>query len=308
MNSSIFSTSEKTLVASFIAFVESILKSNKVKRDVKESLEVSIQCLSDAFQLDSSASSDQIKRVDLLSILKSSLNETTPMSISKETRGKAEEFKKSGNDALSQKDYERAVELYSNAIRIDPYNAVYYCNRAAAYSFLGKDEEVVQDCQKSTELDSNYAKAYTRLGLAYFNLHDYSKSVEAYKKALALDSCNTSIESGYKAALSKLSGTSSSSSGSSSPPPPSSSSSSSSSPMSSSPSGMDFGSLLKDPNMVNMAKNLMSNGGFADLLKNPNIAQMAQNMFGGDPQTMQNMFQTLSKASSTSPPSNQENE
>jgi len=108
------------------------------------------------------------------------------------------------------------------------------------------------------------------------------------KKALALDSCNTSIEAGYKAALSKLSGTPSSSSPS--PPTPSS------------PSGMDFGSLLKDPNMVNMAKNLMSNGGFADLLKNPNIAQMAQNMFGGDPQTMQNMFQTLSKASSTSPP------
>ena len=38
--------------------------------------------------------------------------------------------------------------------------------------------------------------------------------------------------------------------------------------------GMDFASLLNNPALMNMAKNMMSNGGLESLMKNPSIAKM----------------------------------
>jgi small glutamine-rich tetratricopeptide repeat-containing protein alpha len=90
-------------------------------------------------------------------------------------------------------------------------------------------------------------------------LKKYQESVQAYSDALVLDPKNTSIESSLKTAKQRLE----SEIGSSSPSGPSGSG-----------PNMDFGSFLNDPNMMNMAKNLMNSGALGDLLKNPNIAQM----------------------------------
>jgi len=46
---------------------------------------------------------------------------------------KASSLKDEGNDLMKQNKYEEAIEKYSEAIQTVP-NAIYYCNRAAAYS------------------------------------------------------------------------------------------------------------------------------------------------------------------------------
>jgi len=48
-------------------------------------------------------------------------------------------FKKNtkGNQKLSSKQYNEAVESYTKAINLNPENAIYYANRAAALSHLG---------------------------------------------------------------------------------------------------------------------------------------------------------------------------
>ncbi|MEQ2189926.1 hypothetical protein GOODEAATRI_030312, partial [Goodea atripinnis] len=69
------------------------------------------------------------------------------------------------NDQMKVENYAAAVEFYSKAIALNPQNAVYYCNRAAAYSKLGNYAGAVQDCEQAIRIDPNYSKAYGRMGL-----------------------------------------------------------------------------------------------------------------------------------------------
>lgn len=55
--------------------------------------------------------------------------------------------------------------------------------RAAAYTQMHKYTEAIRDCLKSIEIDPNYSKAYSRLGLAYYAQGNYSDAIEkGFKK------------------------------------------------------------------------------------------------------------------------------
>lgn len=50
--------------------------------------------------------------------------------------------------------------------------------RAAAYTQIHKYTEAIRDCLKSIEIDPNYSKAYSRLGLAYYAQGNYRDAIE----------------------------------------------------------------------------------------------------------------------------------
>ncbi|CAE7500374.1 SGT2, partial [Symbiodinium microadriaticum] len=102
----------------------------------------------------------------------------------------AEEKKAAGNAAVGKKDYEEAVQLYSEAISFSPGGAnshIYYGNRAAAYCHLNRYELAAADCEAAIALNSSYVKAYSRLGLSRFFLGQYSAAVNAYQRAVDLE-------------------------------------------------------------------------------------------------------------------------
>lgn len=47
---------------------------------------------------------------------------------------------------------------------MDPYNQVFYCNRAAAHSKMNNHYAAIEDCQRAIDMDPNYGKAYGRMG------------------------------------------------------------------------------------------------------------------------------------------------
>lgn len=55
-----------------------------------------------------------------------------------ENKLKAEALKTEGNEAIRAEQFLVAIEKYSAAIALDPRNAVYFCNRAAAYTRLNR--------------------------------------------------------------------------------------------------------------------------------------------------------------------------
>ncbi|XP_042494696.1 small glutamine-rich tetratricopeptide repeat-containing protein-like [Macadamia integrifolia] len=117
----------------------------------------------------------------------------------------AEMLKTQGNRAMQSKLYSDAVELYTCAIAVCGNNAVYYCNRAAAYTEIQKYTEAIRDCLKSIEIDQNYIKAYSRLGLAYYAQGNYRDAInKGFKKALQLDPDNESIKENIRVAEQKL--------------------------------------------------------------------------------------------------------
>jgi hypothetical protein len=95
-----------------------------------------------------------------------------------------EDCKNLGNQALEKNEYQKAVDLYTKAIESDLSNAIYRCNRSAALLGLEMHEEAEQDVYVAALLDSKYAKAWSRLGIAMFKQGDAKRDKKAYERAI----------------------------------------------------------------------------------------------------------------------------
>ncbi|XP_071692106.1 uncharacterized protein [Rutidosis leptorrhynchoides] len=106
---------------------------------------------------------------------------------------------------MQSKLYRDAIERYSVAIALCDDNAVYYCNRAAAYTQTQQYTEAIRDCHKAIEIDPSYIKAYSRLGSVYYAQENFNDAIhKGFKKALQLDPGNEFIKGKCKAAVIKL--------------------------------------------------------------------------------------------------------
>ncbi|PKU39962.1 small glutamine-rich tetratricopeptide repeat-containing protein beta [Limosa lapponica baueri] len=153
-----------------------------------------------------------------------------------------------GNNHMKEENYGAAVDCYTRAIKLDPNNAVYYCNRAAALSKLNNYSEAIKDCERAIAIDPKYSKAYGRMGLALTSVNKYEEAVTSYQKALDLDPENDSYKSNLKIAEEKLRDVSS-------------------------PTGsglsFDMASLINNPAFISMA---------ASLMQNPQVQQLMSGM------------------------------
>ncbi|NWR76177.1 SGTB protein, partial [Centropus unirufus] len=177
------------------------------------------------------------------------LNDMLPLSDSlPEDVEKAEQLKDEGNNHMKEENYGAAVDCYTRAIKLDPNNAVYYCNRAAAQSKLNNYSEAIKDCERAIAIDPKYSKAYGRMGLALTSVNKYEEAVTSYQKALDLDPENDSYKSNLKIAEQKLRDMSS-------------------------PTGtglsFDMASLINNPAFISMA---------ASLMQNPQVQQLMSGM------------------------------
>ena len=78
------------------------------------------------------------------------------------TLKRAEELKTQANDYFKAKDYENAIKFYSQAIELNPGNAIYYGNRSLAYLRTECYGYALGDATRAIELDKKYIKGYYR--------------------------------------------------------------------------------------------------------------------------------------------------
>ncbi|KAH9476040.1 Small glutamine-rich tetratricopeptide repeat-containing protein 2 [Psilocybe cubensis] len=104
--------------------------------------------------------------------------------VTPENRIKAEVFKDQGNEALKNGQWQKAVDSYTEALKIDSNNAVYFSNRSAALLSLEDFDGAVYDAFVATRLDPKYAKAWSRLGLAELKRGYGNKAKAAYERAI----------------------------------------------------------------------------------------------------------------------------
>ncbi|KAM0016287.1 putative amidase [Helianthus debilis subsp. tardiflorus] len=99
-------------------------------------------------------------------------------------------WKEKGNAAYKGKQWQKAINYYTEAVKLDEINATFYCNRAAAYLELGSFQEAEEDCTKAISLDKKNVKAYLRRGTARESVHRYKEALHDFKRALVLEPQN----------------------------------------------------------------------------------------------------------------------
>ncbi|XP_077981082.1 small glutamine-rich tetratricopeptide repeat-containing protein beta-like isoform X2 [Glandiceps talaboti] len=284
-------TDVNRLVFSFIQFLESQLQSGHLSPDAAESVEVAIQCLETAYGIDTSndALASQLRTgAPLLEIFNSAAQATQETGagagagglqptvtittehlpekkkVTEEEKCQAELLKVEGNNFMKSEHYRQALECYTQAISLDNCNAVYYCNRAAAYSKLDQHQQAIEDCKKALEIDPKYSKAYGRMGLAFTSLNEHEKARDAYKQATDLDPDNASYLTNLKIAEQKLRETNLGAGGLGGGFGPFGGGGGGGMP--------DIGALLNNPALMSMASSMM---------QNPQMQNLMQGMLSG---------------------------
>lgn len=249
---------QRRLAFSIVQFLQDQLQHGGLSPDAQESLEVAIQCLETAFGVSledrSLALSQTLPEIFEAAAAKEPLPQVPPSDPappSEEDNAEAERLKSEGNEQMKAENYDSAVSFYGRAIELNPSNAVYYCNRAAAYSKLGNYAGAVRDCESAIRIDPKYSKAYGRMGLALSSLNKLSEAVVYYGKALELDPDNETYKANLKVTEQKMR---------EAPSP------------TGNPGSFDLAGLLNNPGFMSMASNLMNN---------PQVQQLMSGMISG---------------------------
>ncbi|KAF5375174.1 hypothetical protein D9758_000040 [Tetrapyrgos nigripes] len=318
------SEKQQRLVLSIIDFLNQSISDGTIKSDDKESIEVAVQCIGEAFGVDPS---DQ-QQVERLSVKPATLptifdvylktrekvastsqssaasGSTASKGPSAEDKAKADKLKQEGNALMSSKKYDEAIEAYSQAIALDTTNPIYYSNRAAAYSSKGDHLSAVGDAELAIATDPKFVKAYHRLGHAQYCLSDFGAAADAFERGLKLDPSNASLKSGLENSKARITNDGSNDS---------------QHDVSTSDSGAagggmpnmadmlrnfgggggagggaggmpDLASMMNNPQMMAMAQQLMANGGLGNLMQNPAVANMMSRVQQGDMPSMEELM------------------
>ncbi|XP_058206034.1 protein SGT1 homolog [Rhododendron vialii] len=89
-------------------------------------------------------------------------------------------------EAFIDDHFELAVDLYSQAISMDPKNAELFSDRAQANIKLRNFTEAVSDASRAIELDPSISKAYLRKGTACIKLEEYQTAKAALEAGASL--------------------------------------------------------------------------------------------------------------------------
>ncbi|KAF8980839.1 TOM (translocase of outer membrane) complex component [Entomortierella lignicola] len=98
----------------------------------------------------------------------------------------AHTLKTRGNSMYSAKKWEDAIRLYSQAIAFHP-DPVFYSNRAACYSIVGKFDKVIEDTTLALKMNPTYVKALGRRAHAYESTGKHQEAMHDFTALCILD-------------------------------------------------------------------------------------------------------------------------
>lgn len=69
-------------------------------------------------------------------------------------------YKELGTKAFTAKDYPRAADFFSDAIKENPHDHTLYSNRSACYFNLGQATKALEDADKCIEIKNDWDKGH----------------------------------------------------------------------------------------------------------------------------------------------------
>uniref|UniRef100_A0A8C1Q0D7 Serine/threonine-protein phosphatase n=1 Tax=Cyprinus carpio TaxID=7962 RepID=A0A8C1Q0D7_CYPCA len=98
-----------------------------------------------------------------------------------EQNASAEKLKEKANNYFKDKDYENAIKYYTEALELNPSNAIYYSNRSLAYLRTECYGYALVDATRALELDKNYIKGYYRRATSNMALGKFKAALKDYE-------------------------------------------------------------------------------------------------------------------------------
>ncbi|KAL0978852.1 hypothetical protein UPYG_G00176580 [Umbra pygmaea] len=120
-------------------------------------------------------------------------------SVEKNTSGddsikKGLSLKEEGNALVKKGDYKKAIEKYTQSLKLNSSEITTYTNRALCYLSVKMYKEAVRDCEEALRLDSVNIKALYRRAQAHKELKNYKACVEDLNNLLKVEPKNTAAQ------------------------------------------------------------------------------------------------------------------
>ncbi|XP_008802839.1 ankyrin-1 [Phoenix dactylifera] len=129
-------------------------------------------------------------------VQKPEIIEVTP-----EAKRKSLEAKARGEDAFKRKDYQMAVDAYTQAIDLDPNEATLLSNRSLCWIRLGQGECALADAKACRALRPDWPKACYREGAALRLLQRFDEAANAFYEGVKLDPENKELINAFREAV-----------------------------------------------------------------------------------------------------------
>ncbi|KAK1121854.1 hypothetical protein K0M31_010164 [Melipona bicolor] len=89
--------------------------------------------------------------------------------------------------AFVEKNYEKAIELYTEAIVLNPQASLLYAKRGQIFLLLNKPNACIRDCNRALELNPDSAAAHKFRGRAYHLLGKFEEAATDLRLACKFD-------------------------------------------------------------------------------------------------------------------------
>ena len=91
------------------------------------------------------------------------------------------------NALMAAGDLQGALDVFTQAITLNPNDAMTYVSRGVALSSMGNNQQAVDDFNTALGLNPNDPAAYHNRGIAFAALGDYAQAIADYDAALAIN-------------------------------------------------------------------------------------------------------------------------
>ncbi|MCU0511492.1 MAG: DVUA0089 family protein [Anaerolineae bacterium] len=111
----------------------------------------------------------------------------TPTNTPRGATGEIEVLLNQADTQRGNGQYQRAVDLYTRALELDPDNADVLNSRGFSYSQLGEHTLALVDFERAAELNPDSAIIFYNLGFTRRQLDDYEGAIVAYDRSIELN-------------------------------------------------------------------------------------------------------------------------
>ncbi|XP_062214978.1 uncharacterized protein LOC133915718 isoform X3 [Phragmites australis] len=107
------------------------------------------------------------------------------------------QLKLQGGKSVEGKDYSGALKFYSEAINLDPTDAVLYSNKSFCHLKMGEARHALHDAIACIRLRPEWTKGYYRKGAALMSLKEYKQACDAFMAGVKLDPTNEDMQQAF---------------------------------------------------------------------------------------------------------------